>query len=191
MRRSDERRCTPECYSFRVSIALDVRGLSKRFTVGFGSCLASAHVLRGVDLLVHAGECVAIVGPPSSGKSTLMLCLAGLLRTDGGEVRWFGDTNRSVATRRVVYHVSRTDLMRTGHLGERHMHLVDVRDSGDHLAQLERWIEARTSTGDAVVVATRDESIGIRVATSVLVLERGVLRARVPSRARVAERVLA
>jgi putative ABC transport system ATP-binding protein len=62
--------------------------------------------LRGVDLTVHAGEVLAVMGPSGSGKSTLLHCLAGILTPDAGEVTFdgrridrLGDRQRSMLRR--------------------------------------------------------------------------------------------
>lgn len=62
--------------------AVDMRGVKRRF--------GAAPVLRGVDLAVESGECIAMFGPNGAGKSTLLRTLAGLLRADSGSVHLFG-----------------------------------------------------------------------------------------------------
>ncbi|KAF1042676.1 MAG: L-cystine import ATP-binding protein TcyC [Herbaspirillum frisingense] len=48
--------------------------------------LGGNHVLRGIELDVHRGEAVSIIGPSGSGKSTILRCITGLLRPQGGHV---------------------------------------------------------------------------------------------------------
>ncbi|BBC23847.1 ABC transporter ATP-binding protein [Pseudanabaena sp. ABRG5-3] len=43
-------------------------------------------VLNGVDLTVHSGEAIAIIGPSGTGKSTILRVICGLLAADAGEV---------------------------------------------------------------------------------------------------------
>jgi putative ABC transport system ATP-binding protein len=60
--------------------------------VGSGLQKAFGHTpaLRGLDIVVAAGEVVAVMGPSGSGKSTLLHCLAGILNPDAGEVHFDG-----------------------------------------------------------------------------------------------------
>ena len=77
-----------------MSPVLELRRVSKSY--GQGPTLVEA--LRGVDLSVHTGELVAIMGPSGSGKSTL-LTIAGTLEeaTDGAV--FVGGADMSTMTR--------------------------------------------------------------------------------------------
>jgi putative ABC transport system ATP-binding protein len=57
--------------------------------------------LRGVDLVVHAGEMVAVVGPSGSGKTTLLNLAAGLDRPTTGSVRLAGQAVETLSDRRL------------------------------------------------------------------------------------------
>jgi branched-chain amino acid transport system ATP-binding protein len=61
-----------------LALSLAISGLD----AGYGAVKA----LRGVSLNVEAGETVALLGTNGNGKSTLMKCIAGLVRPDRGSV---------------------------------------------------------------------------------------------------------
>jgi ABC-type lipoprotein export system ATPase subunit len=64
------------------------RGLVKTF----GEGRAARRVLDGADLVVEAGEVVAILGRSGSGKSTLLHLLGGLDRPEAGTIEIDGET---------------------------------------------------------------------------------------------------
>ncbi|WP_345360538.1 amino acid ABC transporter ATP-binding protein [Actinoallomurus liliacearum] len=48
-------------------------------------------VLKGIDLDVHAGEVVVVLGPSGSGKSTFLRCINHLETIDGGSIHVDGE----------------------------------------------------------------------------------------------------
>ncbi len=57
---------------------IELRNIHKSF--------GSLHVLKGIDLDIHAGEIVSIVGPSGAGKTTLLQIMGTLDRADSGSV---------------------------------------------------------------------------------------------------------
>ena len=61
---------------------LTIEGLAKSF--------AGVRALDGVDVEVHEGEILGLVGPNGSGKTTLFNCVTGFVRPTAGTVLWKG-----------------------------------------------------------------------------------------------------
>jgi phospholipid/cholesterol/gamma-HCH transport system ATP-binding protein len=57
---------------------IELRGISKTF--------GSNRVVDKLDLQIHHGEAVAVIGPSGTGKSTILRIIAGLLPPDEGEI---------------------------------------------------------------------------------------------------------
>ena len=77
-------------------VVLDARNLSKRFEDGH----LNVQVLHEVNLQVHAGETLAIVGASGSGKSTLLHLLGGLDAPTQGSVQLMGQPMHTLSPRK-------------------------------------------------------------------------------------------
>jgi ATPase subunit of ABC transporter with duplicated ATPase domains len=66
-------------------LALEARGVAKGYD--------GTPLFRGLDLTIEAGERVAVIGPNSIGKTTLLRTLIGELPADSGTVKWAENTS--------------------------------------------------------------------------------------------------
>ena len=74
--------------STSASAVLECRGVVRSFAEG----KSRLEVLSGVDLLIRAGERVAIIGASGSGKTTLLQIMGGLDEPTAGEVLVGGES---------------------------------------------------------------------------------------------------
>ncbi|MBV8389410.1 MAG: ATP-binding cassette domain-containing protein [Mucilaginibacter sp.] len=69
--------------SKKKEVVIHIKGLKKAF--------GEKEVLKNINLDVHRGENVVILGKSGTGKSVTIECIAGMLAPDEGEVKVFGD----------------------------------------------------------------------------------------------------
>jgi phospholipid/cholesterol/gamma-HCH transport system ATP-binding protein len=69
---------------------IEIENLKKSF--------GNQEVLRNVSLQLFNGENLVVLGKSGSGKSVLIKCIVGLLKTDGGAIRVFGENVKELNT---------------------------------------------------------------------------------------------
>jgi NitT/TauT family transport system ATP-binding protein len=73
----------------KATSLLDLRSVCRSFPKGSGEELV---VLEKVDLTIHSGEIVGLLGRSGSGKSTLLRIIAGLIAPSSGDAKCRGET---------------------------------------------------------------------------------------------------
>jgi branched-chain amino acid transport system ATP-binding protein len=75
-------------------LVLEIGGLTR----AFGGLVA----VNSLDLTVHSGEIVGLLGPNGSGKTTALNLVSGVLRPDCGAIRFAGQDIAGMATHRIA-----------------------------------------------------------------------------------------
>ena len=132
---------------------VDVRGVSKQFTINLGKELQKVQALHDVSFTAQPGEIVALAGLSGCGKTTLLRILMGLDRADGGSIRIAGrEVDRPGHDRGMVFQHAELLPWRTA--------LKNV-EYGLHLKGTSKD-EARTRALDALKLVGLEDSSGRR-----------------------------
>jgi ABC-2 type transport system ATP-binding protein len=131
---------------------LELDGLRRRY----GETVA----LDGLSFAVSAGQLFGFVGPNGAGKTTAMRIVLGVLRADGGEVRWKGRPVDPVARARFGYMPEERGLYPKMRVADQLVHFARLHgnDAASARAATSEWLER---LGLTEVAARRTETLSL------------------------------
>jgi heme exporter protein A len=145
---------------------IHVRGLVKSF--------GDHVVLRGIDLDVGKGECLALVGPNGAGKTTLLRILATLSRPTAGSVR-VAETDLvdgAVPVRRQIGFLSHEPLLYADLSADENLRfygrMYDVADLGERISFMLSQVGLQRSRFDLVRTFSRGMKQRLAIARALL-----------------------
>jgi heme ABC exporter ATP-binding subunit CcmA len=143
-----------------------VRGLKKSF--------GDHWALRGVDLDVAEGECLALIGPNGAGKTTLLRVLSTLTKPSAGTVSLAGQDLASGATeiRRRIGFLSHQPLLYEDLTARENLrfygHMYDVRESEKRATALLQRVGLESNQQDLVRTFSRGMKQRLAIARALL-----------------------
>jgi ABC-type lipoprotein export system ATPase subunit len=128
---------------------VELRGLTR----SYGSD-PPVHALRGIDLSVHAGDWLAIVGPSGSGKSTLLNVLgcldrptSGTYLIDGIDAAGLSDAERTAVRARKIGFIFQSFHLLGHRTALENVMLAELYANGERAGRSERAVEALERVG--------------------------------------------
>ncbi|WP_061960917.1 ABC transporter ATP-binding protein [Demequina flava] len=114
---------------------LEIDGLEKSY--------GAVRALDGVSFNVPGGEIFGFVGSNGAGKTTTMRIILGVLRGDGGQVRWNGTPVDLSVRKRIGYMPEERGLYPRMKVGEQLVYLARLHgmDVAEATASMEHWTE--------------------------------------------------
>ncbi|WP_084038406.1 ABC transporter ATP-binding protein [Demequina sp. NBRC 110053] len=114
---------------------LEIDGLTKSY--------GTVKALQDVSFDVPGGELFGFVGSNGAGKTTTMRIILGVLRPDGGAVRWNGAPVDLAVRRRIGYMPEERGLYPRMKVGEQLVYLARLHglSQADAVAAMEQWTD--------------------------------------------------
>lgn len=76
---------------------IQLKGVSKSYQLGKSHFV---HALKNINLEIHTGDFLAVMGPSGSGKSTLLHIIGFLDKADSGEIIFNGENIQKISPRK-------------------------------------------------------------------------------------------
>ena len=86
-------------------------GQNKIALAGVTESFNDNHVLKGIDLEVHAGESLELIGLSGSGKTVALKCVIGLMNPDAGSIRIDGRETAGLSEGQLTDELARTGML--------------------------------------------------------------------------------